>query len=63
MELYGSLWKTQEYSISKLGKQEGRQPEVKYKRGRKKLGKREAVRDTKSVASIASVTIHPLFRS
>jgi len=40
MELYGSLWKTQESSISNLGKQDGKQSGVKYEKGRKRLGKK-----------------------
>jgi len=40
MELYGSLWKTRESSISKLGKQDGKQSGVKYTKGKKGLGKK-----------------------
>jgi len=45
IELYGSLWKTRESSISNLGKQDGKRSGVKYEKGRKELGKWEAVRD------------------
>jgi len=41
IELYGSLWKTQESSISNLGKQDRKRSGVKYKKGRKRLGKKK----------------------
>jgi len=47
IELYGSLWKTRESSISNLGKQDGKRSGVKYKKGRKELGKWEVVRDSR----------------
>ena len=34
IELYGSLWKTQESSISKLGKQDRKQSGVRYRKGK-----------------------------
>jgi len=40
IEPYGSLWKTRESSIGKLGKREGNRSEVKYKKGRRELCKR-----------------------
>ena len=47
IEPYGSLWKMQESSIGKLAKREGKQPRVKYKKGKEGLGKRKgAVYDT-----------------
>jgi len=45
MEPYGSLWKTRECSIGRLGNQKGDQSRVKYKGGKERLGKREVVRD------------------
>jgi len=45
IELYGSLWKMRESSISNLGKRDRKRSGVKYKKGRKELGKWEAVRD------------------
>ena len=45
MEPYGSLWKTQEYSIGKLCKWTEKQSRIKYKRGKKCLCKWEAVCD------------------
>jgi len=48
IESYGSLWKMRESSISNLGKRDGKWSRVKYKRGRKELGKWEVVCDTVS---------------
>jgi len=41
MESYGSLWKTQEQSIGKLGKHWEKRTGVKYERRTKRLGKEE----------------------
>jgi len=40
MELYGSLWKMRESSISNLGKQDRKRSRVKYEKRRKGLGKK-----------------------
>jgi len=40
MESYGSLWKTWEQSIGKLGKREQRRSGVRYEIGKRRLGKK-----------------------
>ena len=52
MEPYRSLWKTQEYSIGKLGNWEKKWYGVKYKKERKGLCKYGAVHDMEGYGAL-----------
>ena len=59
MELYGSLWKTREYSIGKLGKREKEWPRVRYEKGRKELYKRRQSVTRREEAHITNAEQEP----